>query len=117
WESTGEHYFFNGTTAFWLMGWREERVINSCIERLQRLKINRVRVLLSGAANIFWGEPVMTGNNCTMSLRPWMAEAPESFDHPGLDYSRFNIPYWEKWERMLRFAREHDMAISVILDI
>ena len=22
WEGTGEHYFFNGTTAFWLMGWR-----------------------------------------------------------------------------------------------
>ena len=27
WEGTGEHYFFNGTTAFWLMGWREERFI------------------------------------------------------------------------------------------
>jgi hypothetical protein len=49
WEGTKEHYFFNGTTAFWLMGWREERIINNCIERLQRLKINRLRVLLSGA--------------------------------------------------------------------
>src|ERR1035437_2978643 len=28
WEGTGEHYFFNGTTAFWLMGFREDRVIN-----------------------------------------------------------------------------------------
>src|ERR1700729_123194 len=27
WEGTGEHYFFNGTTAFWLMGWCEERFI------------------------------------------------------------------------------------------
>ena len=27
WEGTGEHYFFNGTTAFWLMGWRDERII------------------------------------------------------------------------------------------
>src|SRR5262249_5185713 len=25
WEGTGEHYYFNGTTAFWLMGWREDR--------------------------------------------------------------------------------------------
>src|SRR6266487_271100 len=57
WESTGEHYFFNGTTAFWLMGWRDERIINNCIDRLRQLKINRIRVLLSGAANILWGEP------------------------------------------------------------
>jgi hypothetical protein len=117
WEGTGEHYYFNGTTAFWLMGWRDDRIIRSSIDRLHRLKINRLRVLLAGAANILWGEPVMTGQGFTLFLRPWLAQAPESFDHPGLDFTRFNIPYWEKWERMLHYAREHDMVISVILDI
>jgi hypothetical protein len=117
WEGTKEHYFFSGTTAFWLMGWREERVINNCIERLQRLKINRIRVLLSGAANILCGEPVMTGENFTLFLRPWVAKAPNSFDHPEIDYTRFNVSYWQKWERMLRFTRDRDMIISVILDI
>jgi hypothetical protein len=117
WEGTGEHYFFNGTTAFWLMGWREERVINHSIERLHRLKINRIRVLVAGAANVFWGEPVMTGQNFTMALRPWIAVAPESFDQPGIDFTRFNILYWQKWERMLRFARDRDVIISAILDI
>jgi len=117
WEGTGEHYFFNGTTAFWLMGWREDRIINNAIERLQRMKINRLRVLLDGAANILWGEPVMTGENFTLFVRPWIAKAPESFDHPGFDYARFNLPYWQKWERMLRFARERDVIISVIQDI
>src|SRR5262249_48849537 len=89
WEGTGEHYYFNGTTAFWLMGWREEWIIRGCIERLQRLKINRLRVLLAGGANILWGEPVMTGENFTLFLRPWVAEAPGSFDHPNLDFTRF----------------------------
>jgi len=117
WEGTGEHYFFNGTTAYWLPGWREERIINDSLERLHRLKVNRLRVLLAGAANIFWGEPVMTGEGFTMCLRPWIAKSPESFDHPSIDYTRFNIPYWQKWERMLRFARERDMIISVVLDI
>ena len=117
WEGTGEHYFFNGTTAFWLMGWRDDRTINNSIDRLRRLKVNRMRVLLSGAANTFWGEPVMTGDNFTMMLRPWMAQAPESFDHPDIDYARFNIPYWQKWERILRFARDRDVIVSVILDI
>lgn len=117
WEGTGEHYFFNGTTAFWLMGWRDERIIQNAIERLHRLKINRLRVLLSGDANIYWGEPVMTGENFTMALRPWVGKAPGDFEHPGLDYARFNVGYWQKWERMLRFARQRDMIISVILDI
>ena len=40
------------------------------------------------------GEPVMTGENFTMMLRPWIAAAPESFDRPGIDYTRFNMPYW-----------------------
>ena len=26
WEGTGEHYFFNGTTAYWLVGWRDDRI-------------------------------------------------------------------------------------------
>src|SRR5438046_5142321 len=106
WEGTSEHYFFNGTTAFWLMGWRDERTINYSIERLHQLKINRLRVLLSGAANIFWGEPVMTGSNFTMSLRPWIAQAPESFDHPAIDFTRFNIPCSQTWARMPTLPRD-----------
>jgi Protein of unknown function (DUF4038)/Domain of unknown function (DUF5060) len=117
WEGTGEHYFFNGTTAFWLMGWRDEHVIRYSIERLHRLKINRIRALLAGNANIFWGEKVMTGENFTMALRPWIAKAPESFDNPGIDFSRFDVAYWQRWDRMLRFARDRDVIISVILDI
>ena len=84
WEGTGEHYYFNGTTAFWLVGWRDDRNIDYSIERLHNLKINRMRVLLSGAADMYWGEPVMTGENFTLILRPWIAREPESFDHPGL---------------------------------
>src|ERR1051325_11639272 len=37
WEGTGEHYFFNGTTAFWLMGWRDESTIEYSIQRLHDL--------------------------------------------------------------------------------
>jgi hypothetical protein len=117
WEGTGEHYFFNGTTAFWLMGFKEERIINYTIERLVKMKINRMRVLVAGAADMFWGEPVMTGENFSMALRPWIATDPENFRAPGIDYTRFNTPYWQKWERMLRFSRDHDTIISVVQDI
>ncbi len=62
WEGTGEHYFFNGTTAYWLIGWRDDEVIRSSIDRLQRLKINRIRVTLAGRTNLQYGEPVMAGD-------------------------------------------------------
>jgi hypothetical protein len=117
WEGTGQHYFFNGTTAFWLMGWREERIINYSIQRLHDLKVNRIRVLLAGAMNNTVGDAVMTGKNFTMMLRPWVSEAPESWELPKIDYTRFDVAYWQKFERMLRFARERDMIVSVIQDI
>ena len=89
WEGTREHYFFNGTTAFWLMGWRDERVIGNSLERLRRLKINRVRVLLSGRANTMYGEPAMNTAEWSMFLSPWPAVKADDFYHPGFDYTRF----------------------------
>ncbi len=117
WEGTGEHYFFNGTTAFWLLGWRDEKIIQDSIDRLHKLKINRMRVLIAGTTTMTWGEPVMTGENFTMLLHPWVVKSPGSFENPGTDFTRYNVAYWQKWERMLRYAREHDMIISAVLDI
>ncbi len=117
WAGTGEHYFFNGTTAFWLMGWRDERFIRESLDRLHELKVNRVRVLLAGNMDNLLGEAVMTGDNFTMVLRPWVAKAPASFDQPGIDYTRFEVPYWQKFERMLKYARDRDVIISVVQDI
>jgi hypothetical protein len=76
-----------------------------------------MRVLLSGGTFTMYGEPVMTGDNFTLFLRPWPAQRPESYDNPGIDYTRFDTAYWQKYERMLRFARERDMIISVVQDI
>ena len=117
WEGTREHYFFNGTTAFWLMGWRDERVIGNSLERLGRLKINRVRVLLSGRANTMYGEPAMNSTEWSLFLSPWPAVKADDFYHPGFDYTRFRVEHWQRFERMLRYARERDIVISVILDI
>ncbi len=117
WKGTGEHYFFNGTTAFFLMGWKDDRTIDFSIDRLHRLKINRIRVSLYGRENTFFGEPVMVGPNWNVNLAPWPGKNPDDYYHPGWDYSRFNVPYWQKFERMLKFARQRDMVISVIFDM
>ncbi len=149
WEGTGEHYFFNGTTAYWLLGWNDERVIESSIDRLSRLKVNRIRVTLAGRTGTYYGEPVMPGPNWTPLIRPWETAAsvrylhllgragqrygpaaasplfdalaelgrPEDIFHPGFDYARFHVAYWQKFERALRLARDRDVIVSIVLDM
>ena len=36
WQGTGEHYFWNGTTTYFLMGWDDD-VIRASVDRLHRL--------------------------------------------------------------------------------
>jgi hypothetical protein len=118
WEGTSEHYFFNGTTAYWLVGWRDERVIQYTVDRLARLKVNRMRVTIAGREAItFFGEPVMTGPTWTALIAAWPAQNAEDAFHPGFDYGRFNLSYWQKFDRMLQFARDRDMIISLVLDM
>lgn len=117
WEGTGEHYYFYGDTAFWLMGWRDERTIVNNLERLHRLKINRVRVLIHGRANNFYTEPIQLGPNFTMFMAPWVAQKAEDLYFPGYDYARFNVEHWQRMDRMLKAARDRDMIISVIFGL
>ena len=117
WEGTGEHYFFNGTTAYFLLGWKDERIIQYSIERLHRLKVNRLRVTIAGRESVFFGEPVMNGDNFTTFPTPWPAQQADDIYHPGYDFTRFNLEYLRKFEHALRFARDRDMIFSLVLDM
>ena len=99
------------------MGWKEDRIIDYSLERLHRLKINRLRVTIAGRTNTFYGEPVMVGDKFTVYLTPWPAKLPSDIYHPGFDYTRFHVAYWQKFDRALRFARDRDMIISLVLDM
>ena len=90
-----------GRRPYWLMGWRDERVIGNSLERLRRLKINRVRVLLSGRTNTMYGEPAMNTAEWSVFLSPWPAVKADDFYHPGFDYTRFRVEHWQRFERML----------------
>ncbi len=115
WQATGEHYFLNGTTAFLLMGWDDEKVIRESISRLHALNVNRIRVLLDGRSDHFWTEPIKPGKGFRSHLNPWAAKRPDDIKDPGFDFTQFNTPYWQKFEGILRYAREKDIIISVIL--
>ena len=117
WEGTGKHYFFNGTTAYFLVGWSDERIIRYSIDRLHRLKVNRLRVTIAGREDLMFGEPVMIDEKWTTYPTPWPALHATQMLDPGFDYSRFYLEYWRKFERMLLYARDRDMIISLVLDM
>lgn len=115
WEGTGEHYFWNGTTTYYLMGWQSDAEIRSIIDRLSSLKINRIRVLVYGRnEDRPWDQPVKTTPEFKLYLNPWVAERPDNVKDPGFDLKRFNVSYWQRYERMLAYAREKNMIVSVI---
>lgn len=115
WEGTGEHYFWNGTTAYFLAGCDDETIRQS-IDRLHRLKVNRLRVTLNGRVkdSRVWFENVLPTSKFTFLISPWVAARPQSVEDPGLDSRRFNLPHWQKFDPLLRYAREKDMVVSVI---
>jgi hypothetical protein len=117
WQGTGEHYFWNGTTTYYLMGWDDE-TIRSSIDRLAGYRINRLRVLLYGRNHPRpWDQPVVTTRRFHLHLNPWPAEKPDDIANPGFDLTRFNIDHWQKYERLLRYAREKNVIVSVIFFI
>ena len=115
WEGAGEHYFWNGTTTYWLLGWDDD-VIKSSIDRLHQLKVNRLRVAINGRVKDgrAWFENVFPTDKFTFLLNPWKAERPNSVENPGFDVKSFNPAHWQKIERMLEYARARDMVISII---
>jgi hypothetical protein len=115
WEGTRERYFWNGTTAYWLAGW-DTGHIGPIIDRLDRLKVTRVRAALSGrvADGRAWFENVYPTNGFSFRLNPWVARNPASVENPDFDVTRFNVDYWRKWEQLILQARSRDMVVSVI---
>jgi hypothetical protein len=115
--NSGEHYFWNGTTAYWLLGWRDERVMEQALDRLANLGVNRLRVAINGRAHggSRWAEPnVVESPGFTFKLNPWLAERPDDLDNPGFDVTRFNVPHWQRLDRVVARARERGIIVSII---
>ncbi len=117
WSGTNEHFFYNSTTAYWLLGWRDEEVIRRSIDRLDRLGVNRIRVALSGRTRdgLRWKEPMIASDHdFQYRLEPWPAVRPLDIENPGYDVSRFNLDHFRKAERMLAHALSRDLQVSLI---
>jgi hypothetical protein len=116
-EGTGQHYFWNSTTCYWLLGWKEEAIIRSAIDRFALYGINRIRVAINGRQDDGrrWHEPLVKESpQFTFLLSPWKAKNPSSLDHPGFDVSRFNVAHWQKLDRLITYAKGKGIVVSLI---
>ena len=113
----GDRYYWNSTTTYWLMGWRDEQVIHDAIDRLAEYDINRIRVAINGRAHggSRWSEPtVIESPGFTFKLNPWVAEQPDDLDAPGFDITRFEVGHWQKLDRLLAYCRDKNIVVSLI---
>ena len=116
WSGTGEHFFWNSTTAYYLAGCDDDTMVRA-IDRLHSLGVNRVRVALNAVRvedGREWYENVFPSEHFSFRLTPWPAAHPEATGDPGFDVSRFHLPHWQKYERLLEAARQRDIIVSVL---
>ena len=119
WEGTGEHYFYNGTTAYHLLSWTDEKRMLRCIERIASTGCNRIRFLNYGrASDNEWGEGMVQSKDFVWTLCPWPAKYPTrqlKQGSPEFDPTRFNLAHWRKCETALRRMRDLNVAASIIM--
>lgn len=119
-EGGDGHYFWNGTTAYWLLGVRDERRIASAIDRLAGRKVNRIRVALNARTHDGgrWFEPqVKDSSEFQFRIDPWPAANPGSVEKPAFDTSRFNLPTWRKLDRLVAHARGRGVVVSIVFHL
>ncbi len=113
---SGEHYFWNGTTTYWLLGVRDDAKIAAAIDRLAKLKVNRIRVALNARTKDGgrWFEPQVTNTkDFQFRVDPWPAKNKDSVEDPQFDTSRFNIPMWDKLDKLVAHARSKGVVVSI----
>lgn len=117
WSGTGEPFFWNATTAYLLAGVREPEMF-AAIDRLADYGVNRIRVSLCPSRQQNggrWYEPqVGTDETFTFCYSPWLCRQPDSVTAPQPDVSRFDVAYWQKFERLLAHARKRNVIVQVI---
>lgn len=119
WSGTSEHFFWNATTAYFMPGC-SDAVMADSIDRLASKEINRIRTALNScrvANGEAWREAVYPDEEFTFIYGPWLAKHPEAAGDPSWDVTRFDVSYWQKFERLVARARERDIIVSVIFYI
>ncbi|MGL4631856.1 MAG: DUF4038 domain-containing protein [Leadbetterella sp.] len=116
-DGNQKHFFWNSTTTYWMLGWKDDKIIDAAIDRLGKLKVNRIRVAINARAHggTRWSEPnVVESSNFTFKLNPWLAKKPDDLDNPEFDVTCFNVAHWQKLDRLISRANANNIIVSLI---
>jgi len=116
----GEHYFWNGTTTYWLLGVQDDLKIAAAIDRLAKRKVNRIRVALNARTKDGgrWFEPQVTNTkDFQFRIDPWLSKNKDSVEDPQFDTSRFNLAMWDKLDNLVIYARAKGMVVSIVFHL
>jgi hypothetical protein len=117
WSGTGKPFFWNATTCYLLAGLSEEKM-RDALERLAGFGINRIRVSLCPSRQKDggrWYEPqVGQREDFSYLYSPWLCRQPDSQEDPQPDTTRFDVGYWQKYERLLAHAQSLGIVVQVI---
>lgn len=120
WEGTGEHVFLNGMTTYWLLGVQDDKKIEAAIDRLAKTKINRIRVALNArtSSGERWFEPqVKNSDQFKFRIDPWVNKNPDDPKKPDFDLTKFDVQLWQKLDRLVKYARDRDVLVSIIFHL
>jgi hypothetical protein len=117
WSGTGEPFFWNATTAY-LMAGLSEPDMRAALDRLASYGINRVRVSLCPSRQKNGGRwfetQVGTDETFTFCYSPWLCRQPDNVTDPQPDTTRFDVAYWQKFERLLAHAQKRGIIVQVV---
>lgn len=117
WSGTGNHYFWNGTTAYLLFGFLDLDLAYKAIDRLHSLGVNHLRSALCARMKdgSTWGEHnIRNSDKFRMQLSPWVTQNPDSIQAVVYDTTRFDVTYWQRVDKIIDYARQKGMVVSVI---
>jgi hypothetical protein len=117
WSETNEPFFWNATTCYLMAGLSDEKIIEA-MERLARFGINRIRVSLCPSrqkdGGRWYESQVGQREDFSYLYSPWLCATPDIWDDPRPDTTRFDVAYWQKFERLLAQAQRHNIVVQVI---
>jgi hypothetical protein len=117
WSETNEPFFWNSTTCYLMAGLSDEKIIEA-LDRLASFGVNRVRVSLCPSRQSDGGRwyesQVGQREDFSYLYSPWLCATPDIWDDPRPDTTRFDVRYWQKFERLLTHARKKNILVQVV---
>jgi Protein of unknown function (DUF4038)/Domain of unknown function (DUF5060) len=115
--SEGDYFFWNATTAYMMAG-LSDTTIRRALDRLSGHGINRIRLSICPSrqpdGRRWYEAQVAPREDFTYAYGPWRNACPDDILHPQWDLNRFDVDYWQKFDRLVAYAGELGIQVQIV---